>query len=97
MDSRSGQAGPPREPKLPHRASTLMAKRVNNILLVSSLYDSFTLSEDGKLSDMILSEFLDLNLRHTPGLTRVSTGKEAQLAFAHSGSRDYLGWDWRSA
>lgn len=54
-----------------------MRRRVENILLVSSLYDSFILAEDGQLNELILGEFLDLNLRHTPGLTRVSSGAEA--------------------
>jgi CheY-like chemotaxis protein len=51
--------------------------RVQEILLVSSLYDSFTLAEDGQLNELALSEFLDLNLRHPPTLTRVSTGADA--------------------
>jgi CheY-like chemotaxis protein len=55
----------------------LMSRRVQNILLVSNLYDSFILEQDGALNEMLLSEFLDLNLRHTPGLTRVSSGSEA--------------------
>jgi len=59
----------------------LMAQRVENILLVSSLYDSFILAEDGQLSEAMLSKFLDLNLHHTPGITRVSSGAEA-LALA---------------
>ena len=58
--------------------------RVQEILLVSSLYDSFTLAEDGQLNELVLSEFLDLNVRQPPTLTRVSTGTEA-LARAHSG------------
>src|SRR5712692_5767808 len=58
--------------------------RVQEILLVSSLYDSFTLAEDGQLGELVLSEFLDLNLRHPPTLTRVSTGADA-LARAPEG------------
>src|SRR3989441_9200903 len=58
--------------------------RVQEILLVSSLYDSFALAEDGQLNELVLSEFLDLNLRHPPTLTRVSTGNEA-LARAAGG------------
>lgn len=70
-------------PFAPGRAShlqrfhDLMRNRVHDILLVSSVYDSFILAEDGQLSELMLSEFLDLNLRHTPGLRRVSTGEEA--------------------
>ncbi|MDH3570201.1 MAG: response regulator, partial [Gemmatimonadota bacterium] len=59
----------------------LMSHRVRDILLVTSLYDSFILAEDGQLGETILGEFLDLNLRHSPELTRVSTGVEA-LALA---------------
>ena len=68
------------------RFHDLMRFRVHDILLVSSLYDSFILSEDGQLSELLLGEFLDLNLHHTPGLTRVSTGEEAleRLRTGHS-------------
>jgi CheY-like chemotaxis protein len=55
----------------------LMPYRVQDILLVSSLYDSFTLQEDGRLNELILGEFLELSLHHTPGLTHVSSGAEA--------------------
>ena len=55
--------------------------RVNDILLVSTLYDSFILAEDGRLGEVMLTEFLDLDLHHAPRLTRVSTGAEA-LALA---------------
>ena len=59
----------------------LMQYRVQDILLVSSLYDSFILAEDGQLNERILARVLELNLRHVPGVTRVSTGAEA-LALA---------------
>ena len=55
----------------------LMPYRVQDILLVSSLYDSFTLQEDGRLNELILGEFLELSLHHTPGVTHVSSGAEA--------------------
>ncbi len=64
----------------------LMPFRVQDILLVSSLYDSFTLQEDGRLNELILGEFLELSLHHTPGLTHVSSGAEA-LALAESERR----------
>jgi CheY-like chemotaxis protein len=51
--------------------------RILDILLVSSLYDSFILAEDGQISELVLSQFLNLNLRHSPSLTRVSTAREA--------------------
>jgi CheY-like chemotaxis protein len=55
----------------------LMRHRVREILLVSSPYDSFVLAEDGRLQEMILSEYLEHNLSYAPGITRVSTGREA--------------------
>jgi len=64
----------------------LMSWRVKDIILVSSLYDTFILQEDGQLSELILGEFLELNLHHTTGLTHVSTGEEA-IALAKSQNR----------
>jgi CheY-like chemotaxis protein len=58
----------------------LMPFRVQDILLASSLYDSFTLQEDGRLNELILGQFLELSLHHTPGLTHVSSGTEALAA-----------------
>lgn len=60
--------------------------RVQNILLVSSLYDSFILREDGRLSELLIGESLELNLQHPPGITHVSSGAEA-LAFAKAQPR----------
>ena len=57
--------------------SNLARFHVHDILLVSSRYDSFILAEDGELQEVILKEFLDLNVRHTPGVTHVSTAAEA--------------------
>ncbi len=59
----------------------LMAKRINNVLLVSNRYDSFILEEDGRLSDQIYEEFQNLNLRTLPKITRVSSAKEALELF----------------
>jgi CheY-like chemotaxis protein len=55
----------------------LMPFRVNDILLVSSLYDSFILREDGRLNELLIGESLELNLHQVPGITHVSTGREA--------------------
>ncbi len=64
----------------------LMPFRVNDILLVSSLYDSFILREDGRLNELLIGESLELNLHHVPGITHVSTGAEA-LRLVHSQRR----------
>ena len=55
----------------------LMPFRVQDILLVSSLYDSFILREDGRLNELLIGESLELNLQQIPGITQVSTGREA--------------------
>lgn len=59
------------------RFQDLMSFRVREILLVSSRYDSFILSEDGSLYASLLDEYIGLGLTHIPGITRVSTGAEA--------------------
>src|SRR5678816_4299154 len=55
----------------------LMPFRVRDILLVSSLYDSFILREDGRLNELMIGESLELNLQHIPGISHVSSGAEA--------------------
>jgi len=55
----------------------LMPYRVQDILLVSSLYDAFTLQEDGRLNELVMREFFDLDTHHTPHITHVSSGAEA--------------------
>ena len=56
---------------------SLMQFKVKRILLVSSLYDSFVLEEDGKLTDLIYNEYLELNLTISPHVKRASTAAEA--------------------
>jgi CheY-like chemotaxis protein len=56
---------------------SLMPNRVSNLLLVTSLYDSHTFIEDGRLSEMLYSEYLEMNLRFVPSVERVSTAQEA--------------------
>ena len=55
----------------------LMPFKVQNILLVSSLYDSFILREDGRLNELLIDESLELNLQQIPGITHVSGCAEA--------------------
>ncbi len=55
----------------------LRPRRVRNILLVSSLYDSFTFEEDGSLTEVLVSEYLELNLSSAPSILRVTTAQEA--------------------
>ncbi len=55
----------------------LMPFRVQEILLVASMYDAFTLEEGGRLTELLLSEYRELNLSFPPHVTRASTGAEA--------------------
>ena len=72
--------------KLFEAFENLMPFRVQDILLVSSLYDSFILREDGRLNELLIGESYELNLQHVPRITHVKTGAEA-LALARSDSR----------
>jgi CheY-like chemotaxis protein len=55
----------------------LMPFKVHNILLVSSLYDSFILREDGRLNELLIDQSLDLSPQQIPGITHVSSCAEA--------------------
>ena len=55
----------------------LMAKKVRNILLVSTPYDAWIMEEDCRLSEKIINEYRGLNLSNPPRLVWVSTGAEA--------------------
>jgi DNA-binding NarL/FixJ family response regulator len=59
---------------------SLMAFKVKDILLVSSLYDIYNLREDGQLADMVMSEYRELRLSSAPRIRRVDSGKAALKA-----------------
>jgi CheY-like chemotaxis protein len=67
--------GSPHQVEVPFHS--LMPKRVHNLLLVTSLYDCHTFIEDGRLAEMLLSEYMELNLSFLPFIHRVSTAAEA--------------------
>jgi CheY-like chemotaxis protein len=56
----------------------LMRHRIRDILLVSSLYDFFIFEEDGRVYELIRDKYQGLNLTHTPEITQVSSGGEAE-------------------
>lgn len=56
---------------------SLMPFRVQDILLVSSLYDSFILREDGRLNELLIGESRELDLQNIPGITHVSNCAQA--------------------
>jgi CheY-like chemotaxis protein len=55
----------------------LMPVRMREILLVATIYDAFTLEQDGLISEMIFTEFYQLNLFHAPRITSASSDDEA--------------------
>jgi CheY-like chemotaxis protein len=58
----------------------LMAKKVRDILLVSTPYDCWIMEEDCRLSERIIHEYRGLNLSNPPRFTWVSTAEEALAA-----------------
>ncbi|HXV76010.1 MAG TPA: DUF5752 family protein [Candidatus Polarisedimenticolaceae bacterium] len=72
------------------RFQDLMRHRVQHILLVASLYDSFILTEDGHLNEALLRQFIDLNLSHNPDLIRVSSGADALAMIAEERRFDMI-------
>jgi hypothetical protein len=61
---------------------SLMAFRVRNILLISSLYDSFTIQSDGRFTEILFTEYLKLNLGYAPSVVRVSSLGAAEKLMA---------------
>ena len=64
---------------------SLLPCRVQDVLLVCSLYESFILEEDGLVADLISSEYLEMNLSHAPRVSRASTGQEAMRLIQERG------------
>ena len=56
----------------------LMQKRIFNVLLVASPYDSFMMEEDGRIEEQLYFEYVALNLSSPPRVTKVSTVEEAE-------------------
>jgi CheY-like chemotaxis protein len=55
----------------------LMLNRVHEILLVASPYDAFILEEDGRLTEQILHEYLDMNFHYAPRVWQADTANSA--------------------
>lgn len=55
----------------------LMQKRIYNVLLVCSAYDSFMLEEDGRIDEQIFNEYTSLNLRYPPRFFMAADHDEA--------------------
>lgn len=57
--------------------ANLMTKRIYNVLLIATKYDSFILEDDGRIDEQIFNEYTSLNLRYPPRFTQVSSEEEA--------------------
>jgi len=55
----------------------LMRERVREILLVATLYDSFILQQEGRLSEKIYDDYFMLSLSNAPRITHAASGREA--------------------
>lgn len=55
----------------------LMQRRVHNILLIASPYDTFMLEEDGRVEEQIYKEYMDLNLSAPPRFIKVNDFEHA--------------------
>ncbi len=64
----------------------LMPFRVQEILLVASLYDAFNLEEGGRLTELLLLEYRELNLSFAPRITNVTSGRRRWTSSRRGGS-----------
>jgi len=60
----------------------LMARKVRDVLLVSTPYDAWIMEEDCRLSERIIHEYRGLNLSNPPRITWVPTAEAALAALA---------------
>lgn len=63
--------------RVPGLRLDLMRDMVEEILLVSSPYDSYLLEQGGALNERLLGDYIALGLRHIPSITQVATGQAA--------------------
>jgi DNA-binding NarL/FixJ family response regulator len=64
----------------------LMPFKVKEILLISSLYDAYSIEREGRFSEVMLHEYGTMNLTSLPRITGVSSEDEA---FENLGSNTY--------
>ncbi|MDR1883397.1 MAG: phosphoenolpyruvate synthase [Prevotella sp.] len=57
--------------------ANLMNKRIYNVLLIATKYDSFIIEDDGRIDEQIFNEYTSLNLNYPPRFTQVVTEEEA--------------------
>jgi CheY-like chemotaxis protein len=69
---------------------TLMPYRIQEVVLVSSLYDAFILQEDGQLADLLMEGGGELSLRGAPEMVRVPDAAHALERVMNSGRQNEL-------
>ncbi len=58
----------------------LMPTKVKEVLLIATLYDSYSIVREGQFSDKIFGEYLQLNLYAAPRFTSVNSREDALLS-----------------
>ena len=61
----------------------LMPTKIKEVLLVATLYDSYSIVREGQFSDKIFGEYLQLNLYAAPRFSSVNSREEAILTLKH--------------
>ena len=57
----------------------LMPAKIKEVLLIATLYDSYSIVREGQFSDKIFGEYLQLNLSAAPRFTSVNSREDAIL------------------
>jgi hypothetical protein len=61
----------------------LMPTKVKEVLLIATLYDSYSIVREGQFSDKIFGEYLQLNLYAAPRFTSVNSQEDALITLKH--------------
>ena len=56
---------------------SLMSRKIENILLISSPYDAYLMEEEGNLTSRIINEYRGLNLSRPPNIQQISSAEKA--------------------
>ena len=57
--------------------ANLMNKRIYNVLLIATKYDSFMLEDDGRVDEQIFNEYTSLSISYPHRFTQVTTEEDA--------------------
>jgi len=68
---------------------SLMSRKIQHILLISSPYDAYLMEEEGNLASKIINEYRGLNLSRPPTITQIASAEKA-LAYLSCESTDMV-------